>query len=151
MSEYEYGKVYHLGRYRYTRRSAEEETRERFSFENGDENGSRVIVVDESGKGHSLTVQGAIDMVPFNNSIMFKIYILPGIYREKVIVPASKPYISFIEDQDRASETVLSWNDKASNRYKDGSELGTYRTASVDIESAYFCASGRTIENTVVA
>ncbi|KAI3769190.1 hypothetical protein L6452_00290 [Arctium lappa] len=124
---------------------------ERFSFEHGDENGSRVIVVDQSGKGHSLTVQGAIDLVPFNNSIRFKIYILPGIYREKVIVPASKPYISFIGDQERASETVLSWNDKASNRYKDGSELGTYRTASVDIESDYFCASGITIENTVVA
>lgn len=42
---------------------------------------SRVIVVDQNGKGDSLTVQGAVDMVPLNNSHRVKIYILPGIYR----------------------------------------------------------------------
>lgn len=62
-----------------------------------------------------------------------------------MIVPVTKPYVSFIGDPNRASETVISWNDKASNRYKDGSELGTYRTASVSVESDYFCASGITI------
>ncbi|KAL4569543.1 hypothetical protein LXL04_025183 [Taraxacum kok-saghyz] len=132
-----------------------EEYKETESFSSGDGNmngnGSRVIVVDQNGKGHSLSVQAAVDMVPFNNSMRVKIYILPGIYREKVIVPASKPYISFIGDEKRASETVLSWNDKASDKYKDGSELGTYRTASVDIQSDYFCAYGITIENTVIA
>ncbi|CAH1450261.1 unnamed protein product [Lactuca virosa] len=117
----------------------------------GDGNGSKVIVVDQKGRGHALTVQAAVDMVPFNNSIRVKIYILPGTYREKVIVPPSKPYISFIGDEKKASETILSWNDKASDKYKDGSELGTYRTASVDVQSDYFCASGITIQNTVVA
>nr|GEX04640.1 pectinesterase QRT1-like [Tanacetum cinerariifolium] len=119
-----------------------------------DDDGSttyRVIVVDQNGRGDSLTLQGAVDMVPLNNSIRVKIYILPGFYREKVIVPASKPYISFIGDPNNPSATVISWNDKASNRYKDGTELGTYRTASVAIESDYFCASGITIENTIVA
>ncbi|KAI3695179.1 hypothetical protein L1987_78168 [Smallanthus sonchifolius] len=128
------------------------------SSRNGDDaNESRVIVVDQKGSGDSTTVQAAVDMVPFNNSIRVKIYILPAVYREKVLVPASKPYISFIGDPNHASETVISWNDKASDRYKDGSELGTYRTASVAVESDYFCASGITIEvlyftrNTVVA
>lgn len=41
----------------------------------------RVIVVDKSGKGDSATVQGAIDMVPQNNTERVKILILPGIYR----------------------------------------------------------------------
>ncbi|MFS8030139.1 putative pectinesterase [Helianthus anomalus] len=125
---------------------------ERLSFQNGDDgNQSRVIVVDQSGHADSRTIQAAVDMVPVNNSIRVKIYILPGVYREKVMVPASKPYISFIGDPNHASETVLSWHDKASDRYKDGSELGTYRTASVTVESDYFCASDITIENTVVA
>lgn len=44
-------------------------------------NTSRVIVVDQSGKGDSVTVQGAVDMVPMYNSDRLKIYILPGIYR----------------------------------------------------------------------
>nr|XP_043618784.1 pectinesterase QRT1 [Erigeron canadensis] len=132
---------------------------QRITFGNGNNNGddgnaannSRVIVVDQNGRGDSLTVQAAVDMVPVYNSIRVKIYILPGIYREKVMIPASKPYISFIGDPNHASQTVLSWNDKASDIYKDGSELGTYRTATVAVESDYFCASGITIENTVVA
>lgn len=46
-----------------------------------DNNMSRVIVVDKNGSGDSLTVQGAIDMVPDFNSHRIKIYVLPGIYR----------------------------------------------------------------------
>ncbi|KAI3786651.1 hypothetical protein L1987_40497 [Smallanthus sonchifolius] len=52
---------------------------------------------------------------------------------------------------NHASETVISWHDKASDRDKDGHELGTNRTPSVAVESDYFCAFGITIENTVVA
>lgn len=45
-------------------------------------NDSGIIVVDQSGKtGDSITVQGAVDMVPFGNSQRFRILILPGIYR----------------------------------------------------------------------
>lgn len=46
-------------------------------------NGSRVIVVDKNGGGDSLTVQGAVDMVPEQNTDRVKIYILPGIYRSE--------------------------------------------------------------------
>lgn len=48
----------------------------------------RVIVVDKHGGGNSRTVQGAIDMVPEHNTQRVKIYILPGIYRYKVILLA---------------------------------------------------------------
>lgn len=44
-------------------------------------NGSRVIVVDQNGKGDVLTVQEAVDMVPDNNKRRIKIHILPGLYR----------------------------------------------------------------------
>ncbi|XP_062081257.1 pectinesterase QRT1 [Humulus lupulus] len=114
-------------------------------------NGTRVIVVDKSGKGDSLTVQGAVDLVPQFNSLRVKIFILPGIYREKVLIPSTKPYISFIGNQSRTSDTVISWNDKASDKDKNGFQLGTYNSASVAIESDYFCATGITFENTVVA
>ncbi|KAI3695178.1 hypothetical protein L1987_78167 [Smallanthus sonchifolius] len=73
------------------------------------------------------------------------------VFTEKVLVPAKKPYVSFIGDPNHASETVISWHDKASDRDKDGNEFGTSRTTSVAIESDYFCASGITIENTIVA
>nr|XP_017219084.1 PREDICTED: uncharacterized protein LOC108196340 isoform X2 [Daucus carota subsp. sativus] len=47
--------------------------------------------------------------------------------REKVIIPASKPYISLIGNQNAAYQTVITWGDKASDIVKDGTVLGTYR------------------------
>ncbi|CAH2069812.1 unnamed protein product, partial [Thlaspi arvense] len=114
-------------------------------------NMSRVIVVDKKGRGDSVTVQGAVDMVPDSNSQRVKIFILPGIYREKVIVPKTKPYISFIGNESYAEDTVISWNDKSSDRDSNGGELGTFRSATVSIDSDFFCATAITFENTVVA
>ncbi|WCJ33061.1 Pectin lyase-like superfamily protein [Euphorbia peplus] len=112
---------------------------------------THLIIVDKDGRGDSLTVQGAIDMVPLNNTARVKIVILPGIYREKVFISSKKPYISFIGKDDQISETIITWNNKASDTDSNGEELGTYRSASVTVESDYFCATGITFENTVVA
>lgn len=75
-------------------------------------------------------------------------------FREKVIVPDSKPYISLIGVENRTSETIITWNDKASDEEKDGRgrgrELGTSRSASVAIESDFFCATGITIEVQII-
>ncbi|KAK6149398.1 hypothetical protein DH2020_016923 [Rehmannia glutinosa] len=114
-------------------------------------NQNKVIVVDKYGRGDSVTVQGAVDMVPENNAERVKIHILPGIYREKVHIPANKPYISFIGDEDEAYETVITWHDKASDKAINGGWLGTWNSASVTVESDYFCASGITFLNTIVA
>lgn len=70
--------------------------------------------------------------------------------REKVFIPDTKPYISIIGVENRTSETIITWNDKASDKEKDGSELGTYRSASVAIESDFFCATGITIEVQII-
>lgn len=48
---------------------------------NAGKNSNRVIVVDKRGRGDSVTVQGAVDMVPDSNSHRVKIFILPGFYR----------------------------------------------------------------------
>lgn len=49
-------------------------------------NQRRVLLVDKNGGGDSLTVQGAVDMVPENNAERVKIHILPGIYRFEIII-----------------------------------------------------------------
>ncbi|KAL5698604.1 pectinesterase [Ranunculus cassubicifolius] len=119
----------------------------------GDNNGtttsSRVIVVTKDGTGDSVTVQGAIDLVPHQNTRRIKIFILPGFYSERVMVPKTKPYISFIGNN--TSETIISWHTKASDRTSNGEEIGTFNTATVDVESDYFCATGLTVQNTVEA
>lgn len=51
------------------------------SLENGGADRSRLIVVSNDGRGDSLTVQGAIDLVPENNIQRVKIHIRPGVYR----------------------------------------------------------------------
>ncbi|KAH0466796.1 hypothetical protein IEQ34_004034 [Dendrobium chrysotoxum] len=110
------------------------------------EGGREVLLVSKDGAGHSKTVQGAVDMVPAGNQHRIKIYISPGVYREKVLVPVTKPYISFIGN--KSGETVISWNLSASDHDSAGQAVGTLGSASVAIEADYFCANGITFENT---
>lgn len=70
------------------------------------------------------------------------------IRREKVYVPRSKPYVSFIGKQDEAENEVamITNASKASDKDSNGQELGLNNTATVFVESDYFCATSITIE-----
>lgn len=58
--------------------------------------------------------------------------------REKVVVPATKPYITF---QGAGKDvTVIEWHDRASDPGPNGQQLRTYRTASVTVFANYFSA-----------
>ncbi|KAF6145062.1 hypothetical protein GIB67_013413 [Kingdonia uniflora] len=109
----------------------------------------QVIVVDKNGHGNTTTVQGAVNLVPEGNNKRIKIFINAGTYRERVLVPENKPYISFIGAP--RSDTIITYNVKASDKDGKGQEIGTYYTATVDIKSDYFCAKGIIIQNTIVA
>ncbi|KAJ4815454.1 Pectinesterase [Rhynchospora pubera] len=110
-----------------------------------DTGGSRVIVVSKDGHGDSMTVQGAINMVPNGNSQRVKILIYPGVYREKVTVPITKPYISLIGTGK--GETKITWHSKASDRDSTGNPVGTFYSATFAVEADYFCANEITFEN----
>ncbi|KAK9099169.1 hypothetical protein Syun_026214 [Stephania yunnanensis] len=116
-----------------------------------DGQGTRVIYVAKNGHGHSTTVQGAVDMVPENNNERVKIVIFAGTYNERVYIPSNKPYISFIGNPNYP--TVITNSTKASDvdPRDPRRELGTSRTATVEVEGDYFAATGITIQNTVVA
>lgn len=58
--------------------------------------------------------------------------------REKVVVPATKRFITF-EGAGR-DVTVIEWHDRASDRGPDGQQLRTYQTASVTVYASYFSA-----------
>lgn len=53
-----------------------------------------VMEVDQSGKGDYRRIQDAIDAVPSNNSVHVFILINSGIYKEKIVVPSDKPFIT---------------------------------------------------------
>ncbi|XP_074284378.1 pectinesterase QRT1-like [Silene latifolia] len=71
--------------------------------------------------------------------------------RQRVVVPSSKLYISFIGMANQSANNVITWNSKASDRTSNGEELGIFRSATITIFSEYFCASEITFQNTVVA
>ncbi|XP_047940276.1 probable pectinesterase 68 [Salvia hispanica] len=111
--------------------------------------GHRVITVDVNGLADYPTVQEAVDAVPPNNMKNVLILIAAGCYIEKVVVPASKPYITF---QGAGRErTVIEWHDRASDKGADGQQLRTYHTASVSVFANYFIARNISFKNTAPA
>ncbi|KAJ4716530.1 Pectinesterase [Melia azedarach] len=68
-----------------------------------------LIRVDQSGRGDFKKIQDAIDAVPSNNSELVFIWVKPGTYREKIVVPADKPFITLSGTQ--ASKTIITWSD----------------------------------------
>ena len=68
-----------------------------------------LISVDPSGKGDYRKIQDAIDAVPSNNNEVVFILVKPGIYKEKIVVPADKPFITI--SGSKANGTIITWND----------------------------------------
>ncbi|KAF8022808.1 hypothetical protein BT93_F0350 [Corymbia citriodora subsp. variegata] len=69
----------------------------------------RLIRVDPSGKGDFTKIQDAIDAVPSNNSELVFILIEPGMYREKLVIPANKPFVTL--SGRSASSTIITGDD----------------------------------------
>ncbi|KAJ0048256.1 hypothetical protein Pint_15870 [Pistacia integerrima] len=111
--------------------------------------GHRVITVDVQGFGQFQSVQDAVDSVPEHNTMSVLIQISAGYYIEKVVVPVTKPYITF-QGSGRES-TVIEWHDRACDRGPDGQQLRTYQTASVTVFANYFSARNISFKNTAPA
>ena len=91
-----------------------------------------LTVATVGGKGVFTTIQQAINAVPVNNQKPVVINVKPGTYREKVIVPAEKPFITLVGSD--ANNTIITWNDSAK------STAGTDFTATVTVLAADFIA-----------
>ncbi|AVI41230.1 MULTISPECIES: pectinesterase family protein [Bacillus] len=101
---------------------------------------NRVLVVDQKGNGSFRTVQSAIDAIPANNQQRVTIYIKNGVYKEKILLPQNKPYVSLIgEDQDN---TILTYNDT------NASTGSTTNSSSTMIRANDFYAENITFQNT---
>jgi pectinesterase len=100
----------------------------------------RSLTVSKEGTGDFRSVQQAVDRVPENNVQAVLIHIKPGVYKEQINVPASKPFITFRGDDAR--ETILTFNLSA----KDAGD--TRRSMSTYIGGSDFRAENITFENT---
>ncbi|KAI3877992.1 hypothetical protein MKW92_003972 [Papaver armeniacum] len=68
-----------------------------------------LIKVDPSGNEDYVTIQDAINSVPPDNSEFVFILLKPGSYREKIVVPADKPFITLSGME--ADTTIITWDD----------------------------------------
>ncbi|MCD8186923.1 MAG: pectinesterase family protein [Rikenellaceae bacterium] len=103
------------------------------------------FVVAQDGSGDFFTVQEAIDAVPDMRRNRTTVYIRNGEYKEKLVLPRAKQYVSFIgEDHE---QTILSYDDCASKRNRFGEEVGTSGSASFYIYGSGFIAENLTFQN----
>ena len=103
------------------------------------------FTVAKDGTGNFKTVQEAINAVPDFRKNQTTIFIKNGIYKEKLILPASKTNVSFIGED--VEKTILTNDDFASKRNRFGEEMGTTGSSSFFIFGEGFTAENITFEN----
>ncbi|CAD7801359.1 Pectinesterase A [Chryseobacterium aquaeductus] len=108
-------------------------------------NDAKTIIVSKDGKGNFTTIQQAINAVGEETNERIKIIVKPGIYREKVTIPAEKSPISLIgEDLEK---TILVYGDYASKQNAEGKNIGTTGSSTLFIFSDDFSAKNITVQN----
>ncbi|XP_068661101.1 probable pectinesterase 53 [Aristolochia californica] len=104
------------------------------------------ITVSQDGSGNFTSVRAALDSIPKNNSRRVVVEIKPGFYREKILIPQAKPFITLLGDVN--NPPTITGNDTASVAGDDGTPLKTFHSATVAINADYFIAANIRFENT---
>jgi len=103
------------------------------------------FIVSADGSGNFKTVQEAINAVPdFRNKITI-IFIKKGVYKEKLVLAASKKNVKFIGED--LKETILTYDDYNQKKNIFGEEKGTSGSSSFYIYGEGFSAENITFEN----
>jgi pectinesterase len=104
------------------------------------------LTVAADGSGDFRAVQAAVDAVPDGNPARVVIHIKPGTYKEKITVPASRPFITFRGDDAKTTILTNDWN--AKHVGPDGRPVGTGGSYSTKVNGRDFVAEEITFENT---
>jgi len=104
--------------------------------------------VSADGSGTHTTVQSAVDAAPAGGTKPFVIHVKPGVYREHLVVPADRPFITLRGDTDEAAATVLTLGTNINTLGADGKKIPTPDSAVVLVRGANFTAENLTFENT---
>ncbi|XP_061346387.1 probable pectinesterase 67 [Gastrolobium bilobum] len=97
---------------------------------------NRTIKVDINGNGEFKSVQAAIDSIPEGNSNWVIVHVRKGVYREKVHIPKTKPYI-FLRGNGRG-KTAIVWSESSSDNIA---------SATFKVEAHDFFAFGISFKN----
>lgn len=105
------------------------------------------IVVDKEGRGDYMSIQEAIDAVPdYLSSHTTTILIKPGIYRERLIIPASKSHLHI--KGCGSAQTIITYDNYASKLWPYTQHaIGTSGSASVFVDANYVTFEDLSIRN----
>lgn len=103
------------------------------------------FIVAKDGSGNFKTVQEAINAVPDLRKNQTIIYIKKGVYKEKLVLPATKTNVKFIGEQ--VDSVVVGFDDYASKLNRFGEQIGTSGSASFFVHGDDFSAENITFQN----
>jgi pectinesterase len=103
------------------------------------------FVVAADGSGDFFTVQDAFDAVPDFRKNPTRIFIKNGIYKEKLVLPASKTNV-WLTGENR-DKVILTYDDYAGKLNRFGEEMGTTGSSSFFVFGDGFRAENITFEN----
>ncbi|RYY12326.1 MAG: hypothetical protein EOO36_17650, partial [Cytophagaceae bacterium] len=104
------------------------------------------VTVTKDGTGNFTTVQAAITAAPVGRTTPYVIYLKNGKYKEKINVPANKPFLQLVGES--VGGVTLTYDDYSGKANPAGGTFGTSNSASVTVLAADFSAFNVTFENT---
>lgn len=109
-------------------------------------NGPSESTVAPDGSGDFRTIQAAIDAAPTGTPAHPSIiHVKPGIYHEILYVQREKRYVELIGTDPQT--TIVTFNLSASTLGPDRRPLGTFRTATLDMDADLFMMENMTVQN----
>lgn len=102
--------------------------------------------VAADGSGTHPTVQAAVDAAPAGRTTPWVIALRPGRYKEHVVVPAEKPFLTFRGED--AATTVITDDRNFNTPTPSGGKYSTPDSATALIQASNFTAENITFENT---
>jgi len=110
---------------------------------------SRTLYVDPAGTGDHTTVQAAVSATPTGTTATtgWTIVLAAGTYRETVLVPAARPYLTLVGATGNARDVVISYNNAAGTTKPGGGTYGTSGSATVTVQADGFTARDLTFAN----
>ncbi len=99
------------------------------------------IVVDRNGRGDFRNIQEAINSIrPFDPAGPTSVYIMDGLYKEKIVLPAHITGVRFTGQS--AERTIITWDDHANI-----DKMGTFRSYTFLVRGNDISFENLTIEN----
>ena len=103
------------------------------------------FIVSKDGQGDFRTIQEAINAIPDFRKNETRVFIKNGIYKEKLVLPASKINVTFTGED--AKNTVLTFDDYAQKLNRFEEKMGTTGSTSFFIFGDNFKAENLTFQN----